>query len=318
MRLDLVGLIEKVDTTFFARNNARQRWGWVGYGLTILALIFLVFTFFSDQLNLQVINLRTIWPTILISLSIYLFSLLVQFIVWARLISFHGKITWKDVEIYSRMIMMRRIPGGPWHWLGRSAMYRTSTELPLRVPLLGSMVEWILMFIVCGALFIFSLERIQSWMSFLLISVLFIISMGIAISWQPKQRPILNRAIESGGWILLYLLAWISSYLIFSILLNGIGVTNIGWREELRIWTLSAGIGMLFVLFPATFGIVEASLATLLQQYINPPLAVLVAIAIRLIYTIADAMWGILGWVFSKYLFNHFEISNQKPPLSEQ
>lgn len=174
------------------------------------------------------------------------------------------------------------------------------------------------MVIVCGALFIFSLERIQSWMSFLLISMLFIISMGIAISWQPKQRPLLNRAVESSGWILLYFLAWISSYLIFSVFLNDIGVTNIVWREELRIWTLSAGIGMLLVVFPATFGIVEASLATLLQQYMNPPLAVLVAIAIRLIYTFADAMWGILGWAISKYLFKQFEISTHQPPLSKE
>jgi hypothetical protein len=154
-------------------------------------------------------------------------------------------------------------------------------------------------------------------MSFLLISILLIISMGIAISWQPKQRSLLKRAVESSGWILLYFLAWISSYFIFSILLSGIGVANIPWREELRIWTLSAGVGMLFVLFPATFGIVEASLAALLQQYINPPLAVFVAVAVRLIYTLADALWGILGWAIGKYFFKQYEASILKPPLNE-
>ena len=63
---------------------------------------------------------------------------------------------------------------------------------------------------------------------------------------------------------------------------------------------VAAGLGAITVVMPFTFGIQEATLVVLLQPYLDPLLALLVALMIRLIYIAGDALWGFIGWQLSR------------------
>ncbi len=297
-------MIEKI-THFLlsARDRKHRWWSWIGYLLTITAISYLIYIFFSDEIDLRSFNWREFGIAILISGGIFFISLVIQFIVWARMISFQRGITWKDVEIYSRMILIRRIPGGPWHWIGRTAMYSSSTELPSRVSFLGSVLEWTLMTLIGVAFLIAVTEGMELVIRYLFIVAIYGLCMFLSIKWQPKHRSWLSRFIEASSWLLLYTISWILGFIIFLLVLQVIGEPNMTWQEAMRVWSITASIGMILVIMPATLGVIEVSLVWLLQPFLTQPVALLVAIMIRLIYIFSDAFWGLLGWLISRRLY---------------
>ncbi len=205
-------------------------------------------------------------------------------------------ISWQDFSIYFRSILIRRIPGGIWHVLARTSLYSGLTNLPGRIPVLGSFLEWLTLFLV-GLCMLIGFET-----SILLVLrvVLIILIMGIALimtmAWQPSSRSLRQRAIEGWTWIILYFVSWILGILIFYQFVSTVGI-EVGTEPELiRIWIAAASIGVFMMLIPASFGIQEISLVLLLQALIPKSSAIAIAILIRMVYLLADALWGLLGW----------------------
>ncbi len=280
----------------------RTTWRWLGMVLSAAALIYLATILFKSGLQFRQLDWKQYLLPILISLAIYLFSLVIQFIVWARMISFHRKVNWQDVQIYSRMILMRRLPSGAWHWVGRTALYSSTTELPVRVSIVGSLLEWFLLILVGAGLFFAVLETLGVAYRLLCVLVAIGTALAITFSWQPKDRPWFLRLVEGCFWIFLYGAAWICGLSIFMLFVHTAGAGQMGWLEALRVWTIAAGIGVLTVILPFTLGIQEVTLVWLLRPWVSQPIALLVALMIRLVYILADAIWGILGWILSRFV----------------
>lgn len=280
----------------------RRQWALFGYLLTTAAIIYLAYSLFATEISVFALDWKRFGLTLLSVLGIYFVSLAVQFIAWIRIISFHRKFTARDLEIYSRMILMRRIPGGPWHWIGRSVLYSSSTALPLKVSFVGSVLEWLIVVIIGAALLLSSFSDIQILPRFGGVGLIISISIILSIIWQPPKRPLLQKTLDGLGWTFLYLVAWIASLLIFILVFQSISDVVLPLNDAQRIWYLSAEIGMILVIMPATFGVQEVSLTLLLNPFVSQPVAVLVAILIRLTYVLSDAFWGGIGWLVSRWI----------------
>ena len=274
----------------------KRLWKWIGFGLTAAAFIYIVSLAISSWDELRQVNLEQFGTPAVVAFFLYLISLVVQFIVWARLISCYRLISWQDFSIYFRSILIRRIPGGIWHVLGRTSLYSGLTNLPRRIPGLGSLLEWLTLFLVGLCLLIGFETGILLALRVVLIILIVGIALIITIAWQPSSRSLRQRAIEGWTWIFLYFVSWILGILIFYQFVSTVGI-EVGTEPELlRIWITAASIGVFMMLIPASFGIQEISLVLLLQALIPKSSAIAIAILIRMVYLLADAMWGLLGW----------------------
>ncbi|MFV2043817.1 MAG: hypothetical protein ACC700_11360 [Anaerolineales bacterium] len=294
-------------------SGGRTRWRWLGYLLTTSAMMYLAYVFIGSGRQLRDVDFSNYLIPALASLGVYFISLVAQFIVWARMISFHKKADWEDVGIYSKMILMRRLPGGPWHWVGRAAMYSSSTEVPARVSTMGSLVEWLLILLVGAAFFFAVLEGVPAFLRGLLVATAIGLAIAIGVIWQPGSRRWILRFAESGLWIVLYAVAWLAGLIIFLVIANATGA-GLDWVAGLRVWTIAAGLAVITVVLPFTLGIQEATLAVLLQPYLDPLLGLVVALMIRLLYIAGDALWGFLGWQLSRLMLRR----RSYPPTTDK
>jgi len=279
--------------------NARLRWRWLGYGLTLLAFVYLAIILVYSGYQVRQLRWQDFWRPASLALALYLLSLLLQLFVWARLLSFHRKVGWRDVAIYSRVLVMRRLPGGVWHWVGRTAFYTGETELTGRVILLANFLEWVLLLLVAAGIALYSwvdLPIVFRWAGGM---ALCLAALALTIAWQPISRPTWLKAIDGGSWIAVYLLVWVLGGIILYRFAQAAGGT-LDLLGGIWVWALSGGSSLLFIIIPAGLGIREITLTWLLSPFLSPANALLIAILIRLAFTLADLIWGSLGLALSR------------------
>lgn len=275
--------------------SSRGRWRWIGYLLTIMAVAYLLYTAFSGDTRLQDLEWKGYWRNILGSIGLYLISLVLQFIVWIRMVAHLRQADWLDLEIYARTTMMRRLPGGIWHWVGKTAMYSSGTEVPSRDVLRGSLLEWLLMFLTGLGILIIIYPLLPPPVSLILSIVVFAIAIWIGAQWQPAGKAKGLRVAESLLWLGLYTGAWLLGAGIFHLATGLSGAGQLDLLLSFRLWTISAVVSVITVLFPATLGIQEAVITYLLTPYIQPAVGLAIAISLRVIFILSDLIWGGLG-----------------------
>ncbi len=279
--------------------EARTHWRWVGYALTAAGLVYVLGILFFGGFRLDEVNWKAYWPASLASLWIYLLSLLVQFFIWVRLLSFHRPADWQDLEIYARMILARRLPGGIWHWVGRAAMYSATTTLPTQVVLVANFLEWGMLILVAVGVVVAGTAGSALGLRLIFAGLALGLAIALALTWQPRTRPWAVRLAEAGLWTVLYGVSWLLGGIILYLYVTAGGGHHLGWLEATRLWAVAGGVSLLITVVPAVFGIQEVTLTLILQSYLPPPIALLVAVLIRLIFTLADVVWGLAGWALS-------------------
>jgi len=305
--------------------GAHQRWRWVGYGLTLLAFLYLGALFIFSREQIQQIRWSAYWLPVVLALGVYLCSLLVQYVVWARLVSFHHRISWRDMAIYFRVLLMRRLPGGVWHWVDRTAMYTGSTSLPARVVMLANFLEWSLLLLIAGAVAAAGWPDGPLWLRVLISTALLLLAFGLAYAWQPERRRLALRMAEAALWLGLYGLAWMAGGLILYLYAHatqiGLGAASGEFQQITYLrcfwaWAIAGGSSQLMVFVPAGLGVREITLTWLLAPYLPLPSILLVAIIIRLTYAMADMVWGTMGMLFSLRVLK--PVSPGPPALNEE
>jgi len=292
-------LIDKLADYWSSKKPKRSKlWQWLSFLLSIALFIYLVYAFAYGRLRLDQINWKAYSGTVLAVLGIYLLSLIIQFYVWTRIISFHRKVDLQDVNIYARMILMRSLPGGAWGWVGRISMYSGGTEVPTRVVVLGNFLEWALLTLSGVGIFFSTLPL--PVLGFILATLTFCATLVLAIIWQPVSLKWYVRLVEASLWISLYCLVWFLATAILALIVEAVagpGQLN-GW-EALKVSVFTGSLGMLVSMLPSSLGIREISLVWLLQAHLSPAIVLLIALMLRIIYTLADAIWGMIGWLIS-------------------
>lgn len=288
--------------------QAQQRWRWVGYIFTLLAFVYLAALIIYSREQIQNIQWKRYWAPFLLAMLIYLASLLIQFTVWSRLVSFHHRTSWRDLAIYFRVLLMRRLPGGVWHWVDRTAMYTGTTSVPAKVVMLANFLEWSMLLLLAGAIGSAGWQSGAAWLRLGLAAALLVLAQILGYAWQPAQRRRLLRLLEALSWLMLYGVAWMAGGLILYLFahttqlgmdLNAGGYQPLSYLRSVWAWSIAGGSSLLMVFIPAGLGIREITLTWLLAPYLPVPSILLVAIVIRLTYALADMVWGALGMLFS-------------------
>jgi hypothetical protein len=281
--------------------SAQIRWRWLGYLLLCASLAYVISILAHGWQQISQIAWETCMPVILAAMGIYLLSLLLQLFVWSRLLSFHHRGRWWDIKIYCRTILLRHLPGGIWHWVGRTALYQSEANLSMQVVTLANFWEWCVLILVAIGIYAVSL----SWAGTLIRITLGFASitggMALAVGWQPANRRIAIRLSEGLLWIGLYILAWFMGGWIVHLLIQFTSGYTLSLIDATGIWALAGGSSLfLAVILPAGLGVREVALTWLLQHYTSKPMAMFIAFLIRLIFTTADIIWGGAGWALSR------------------
>ncbi len=296
---------------------ARSRGRLFGYLLSLAAFAYLAILLIFGGIQLQSIHWAVFIFPGLGALIIHLLSSLIQYFVWTRLLTDHHQSGWQDMAIYSRVLMLRRLPGGVWHWVGRTAMYAESTKVPAKVAGMANFVEWALLILTAGCIASLGIPFLPAGIRFTLGALLLLAAIWIGSSWQSGVSLWRTRIVRTLTWILIYWIAWcLGGVVIYwfantTKVLGAMGGAELNLATATWIWALGGGGSMILVFVPSGLGIRELSLIWLLQPYLPPIGAVTVALLLRFVYTVGDFLWGSLGWYLSNRALKKREIPSK-------
>jgi hypothetical protein len=289
---------------------AQTRWRWLGYVLILAAFVYIGAILLYNGQQIREIPWRAYWIACLITLGLYLLSLLVQYFVWARMLSYHHPISAQDFIIFFKVLVLRRLPGGVWHWVGRTALYSDITQVSPRAILLANFLEWILLFLTACVIAVLGSSQLS--LEFKIPLAVFILGVAIflATRWKSKNKPAGVRFGESILWIGLYTTSWILGGLVVLAFVKASGGVGITWLEATWIWALTGGSSLLVIIVPTGLGIREIALVLLLQPQLQAPEALIVAMLIRFTFTLADLLWGLLGLGLGQLISSRKKMGN--------
>ena len=99
----------------------------LGTILTILSIIYPIILF-SLSWN-EIKKIETINPTLVLSSAIlYIFSTFIQMLNWIIILKGQFKNIQSDMRIYFKTLLMQRLPGGFWQWVGRINLYNNNDD----------------------------------------------------------------------------------------------------------------------------------------------------------------------------------------------
>jgi hypothetical protein len=110
--------------------------------------------------------------------------------------------------------------------------------------------------------------------------------------------------MEGLSWMAIYSMAWVLGGLILFLLVDEFANESLAFCDVIRIWIIAGGAGMLTAVLPSTFGVREISLTYLLSPHLGMSPALLIALLIRILFILAEIVWGATGWGLSWYLQN--------------
>jgi len=249
-----------------------------------------------------------------VGLLLYLVPLIIQLLVWSDLMTRLGGVQhgWRNVEAFSYSHLLRRIPGAVWYLVGRTTLYR-AYGVDVQVPLVASAVEWLLL-MLGSAVVVVAFSLVTSTDVVLGLSVLACLTgLGAAVVHRlfttsvnarllkgllarlPRVTSVsLPRRREIWLWLCLYVGAYIAGGVILMLMVQGVASDfDASLLIMIRIWALVGGIGtLLSTIIPAGMGIRELSLTVALAPYMTTSTAIFVSIVLRILFMLADVLWG--------------------------
>lgn len=276
-------------------NRTREHWRWLGRLLSIVATLYLVALLGYTLLQVNSIQWQAYWLPGVYSLFFFLFSLLVQYFAWLRLLPVDYISGWHDAVIYFRALVLRRLPGGAWHWVGRVAMYSEAAQIPAKTVMLANFMEWILLLFVAAAFILLGWTVLPFWLRCVLAMIVLAGAIALLTAWQPALRSTGQRIINAVIILAYYAFAWFQGGLIVYVFANAINAHSVSVWFATWVWAVAGGFSMLLVPIPTGLGIRELGLTFLLQPALPAAGALMVAVLNRILFVVADFLWGALG-----------------------
>lgn len=276
----------------------------------IASVCYLVAVIVVGMRHLEGLPWRAFLSATGVGLALYPISLVAQAVAWSLgMRSIHGRgpvLKWTDIEVYARSHLLKRLPGGFWYVGERVAAYRIDGLDP-SVPVLASIVEWLLLLGTAAILFVGSevgpdREAIgKLGGAFLGCGAIgWLVGLAIAVRWNgrssatkssPERRRISLTYLAVAE---LYALAFVVGGKILLGFIEALGDSSFTWSEATHVWALVAGIGTVVSLLPAGLGVRDATLAVVLAPYVSQPAPVVIAILLRLLFVAGDLVWGLV------------------------
>lgn len=255
---------------------------------------------------------RPVW--LIYALLFFLLDLLLATWAWhlltVRLASYDN--FRRSAKICWSANLARRIPGPIWYIAGRALLYEKEGVSKATISLLSALE--LLFFLVSGLITValtlpfWALPAVlvshlnQYWFFLLLLppSFLFVHPRFLEKLWQKLNKTPLPKRLkwrDTIAWLWLYVLTWIvGAFVLFSVinlvqpLAPGKIIVIIG------VWALAGSVSLAGSLTISFIGLREASLALLLTQLIPAPIALIVAVAVRIVWLAGEILSVLLAW----------------------
>jgi glycosyltransferase 2 family protein len=278
---------------------------WAGRLGVVLSLALMIGILWSSAGQLQSLDWKKFLAPSLIGLGIYGISLILQGWLWVVLVSNMTGVPWGwwDVRVYTTTHFMRRIPGAPWYMAGRALAYREQGRSG-GAALTASLVEWGGILIAAGVLL-----SIFQWGVIGLLATLFIVGLGLTLWPLARKLKALPQRLRPffelrRRWVLavllIYLFVWLlGGLMLYLLIASAQPESNLDFIQVVSLWALGGGLSLLTVIVPAGLGVREISITILLQPYLGAALALVIALLMRVLFTVGDFFWGGILWLTS-------------------
>jgi hypothetical protein len=240
---------------------------------------------------------------LLLALGFYIIDLLLAVWAWTGLIGrLTGPLPFREhLRIYALTQIAGRIPGAPWHLVGRAVAYGQHA-ISMRITGVASAIELMLTVIsgILSGLFIqpvlYASTPFSLWLGIPVIGLGLVIVHPRVIRWLLRR---LGRGQDGIAWtfrdsiigLFRYLLVWmvgggILYYVIIALQPN----PTVSFLSIVGMWGFSGGLAVALQLSPTGFGLREITLTALLSTFMSPGLAIVIAIVMRIFLTICEVM----------------------------
>lgn len=259
--------------------------------LSVVSYLYPLVLLYLSWEEIKTIDWQGFALVFLYSLLLYYVSMFLQNVDWSLILEGNLRHFHENSEIYFKTVLMKRLPGGFWHWLGRTNLYQSSNSgvTPGRISS-SNLFEWLIL--ILSGLSCYVLARSLP-LGLAALGVTYLV--GLLILKKSPQRSELNY------WSLLlmlviYVVCWFLGAAILYMLLSNVSAeAGITFPLALSAWALSSAFGMLVFILPSGAIIRDLSLTALLSAALEPSKVFLVALQIRIIFIVADILWATLS-----------------------
>jgi ABC-type thiamin/hydroxymethylpyrimidine transport system permease subunit len=297
-------------------NNEFRTLGWkkvAPTGMLLACMGLLAWKAYSSWEALQEFEweIRCAW--LVPSISLYLIQTLAVVWVWRSLwnhlappVPFR-----KHLKIYCYTKLLWRIPAGLlWQAAGRVYWYH-QLDIPIASPTLASFLELELAILTglpfaaaqVGAITVFE-PGYAALISGLVVVVVAVLLQPNLLDWilrvfKQNSLQIDLPRWDALGWVATYALVWLLSGASLYVTVNLFYDLPLqALPEIIGVWTLASLVSYLTLLTPGGFGVKELSLTFLLGFYLPEPLPLVVALAIRVLWTVYEIVAGLAAMAF--------------------
>jgi hypothetical protein len=280
----------------------------VAIPVLVLSLGFLGYKAYTSWDALKTYNWQIRYIYLIPSFVLFVVQLVVATWGWQSIMNrLVGHVSFRShIKVYGYTNLMRRIPAGVvWMIAGRAYSYKDQ-NIAARASVLGSLMELVIV-ILTGL----PLGALAGWGTGLLSPVASIAIAGaiLALGLVVLHPAILQKLFRlvrhelppvrltyrhTLTWALIYVLIWAISgtgFFVVACLFADLAWTSL--PHIIGVWIMSNLISYLTLLSPSGLGVKEISLAYLLGLSLPDPLPLLIALAIRLIWTAYDMLVGV-------------------------
>lgn len=294
----------------FISGKARNLLGGFFFLLTIIVIGRVLYTNWATFRE-HSWEIRPIW--FLYTAVFFFLDLLLATWVWhlfiSRLTGFNN--FRKNAKICWSANLARRIPGPIWYIAGRAILYeqegirKTTTTLLSALELAFFLVSGILTTLLILPFWIFQDSEVYKPIQFWIF--LAILPLGIALVhprvlerlWQKVSREKLTHHLlwrNTITWLWIYVLTWIiGAFVLFSVINIIYPLPLSELISTIGIWAFAGSISLAGALTISVVGLREVSLTLLLIQIIPSPIALIVAIGIRLVWLAGELLSALIA-----------------------
>lgn len=291
---DIRNFVEKVKTTAYKKETLQT--------LTILSVLYTLLLIFLSRTEIALIDWSKFLPVFIKVFLLYFVSHFLQNLAYSILLERKLNNLILNSQIYYKTILMKRMPGGFWHWIGRSQHIKKSGRSNQSAGS-ANFYEFTLLLLSGFALFI-GHYSILFGLFFILASM---IVLPLLKNIFPKFNN-LNLILTIIVWSI-YSACWLLGALKLQLLINLVVTPDvIGFSKSLSVWTLATSVSMITSFFPTMGVFRDFTIASLLHDTVKFEKILLLNVEMRVLYLSFDLLSALLALSMIKLFWQSSDI----------
>ena len=251
------------------------------------------------------------WNAVWFTFGIFTIALLVVALIWSWIMNVTGSKLplLMHLRIYLVSHLARRLPGTVWYVASRVVLYgqegiRTRPVVASGVELLVMMVSGIIISLVFATSIITNYGVGLGWfavLSIVGIGLLHPKTIRVLLKKTKVEFPQSIQMLQVVQWITAYIVVWVLGGLVL------FGVTNIVFDIDwmflpylIGCWSLVGVVSTSLFFLPSNLGVTEVGLSLLLSRIVPSPIAVVIALLVRLLLIAFEIFWAGIVFVLER------------------